>query len=436
MSVLNRTTKLFLATTAIAAAIPLAASLGQPAAPAPQVIKTPSAPLPPPPDMPPLSPAEISARQARGNDRAQAAPDWTTSRRSDFDKALPNPYAINQTWYTMPKGRFLGGISGIMVDNDGKSIWIAERCGGRNNCIGSHVDPVMKFSADGKVLIAFGKDMINYPHGLWIDHDNNVWVTDLQSNMPQPGGRGGRGGAAAAPQPVPAKPLGATVMKFTPKGKLLMTLGTPSVYGNDETHFSQPSDVVTDKDGNIYVADGHDSLPANNRIVKFDKTGKFIMAWPTCHPSYARQIDCSHSIEIDSQGRIFVAIRGNNVIDIYEQQGKRLAVWPHFGKPTGLYIDRNDILYVSDSQTGIGNGNSFMKGTHIGSARTGEVTAFLPDPLGNPAPWSFGGGLTPEGVTADRAGRVYTASVTPPGMARWTLQYNTKVTAPGGRGGE
>ena len=423
-------TLLFAAAAALSLA-PSTASLGQAAAP--QSDKVATTPQPPPPDMPPLSPEEIAKRQVRGGRGSGPAPDYNVSRRSDFDKALPNPYAANETWYTMPKGRFLGGISGIQVDKDGRSIWVAERCGGTGNCIGSHVDPVIHFSADGKILGMFGKDMINYPHGLWVDGDDNIWVTDLQSNLPQPGGRGGRGGAA---QPIPATPLGAQVLKFSPAGKLLLRLGTPGVYGDDETHLSQPSDVVTDAQGNIYVADGHDSLPANNRIVKFDKTGKFIKSWPTCHPGDARQIDCSHSIEIDSQGRIFVANRGNNQIDIYDQDGKFLAVWPHFGKPTGLYIDkRTDTLYVADSQSSITSG--FVKGTHVGSARTGEVKAFIPDPLGIAAPWSGPGTLSPEGVTADAQGRIYTASVRPQGITRWTLRTTTRPwPAPrGGNGG-
>ena len=429
--------KFAFAAAAVAALLPFAAGFAQQAA-APAVEKVPSAPLPPPADMPALTPDQVLARQARGGGRGGPPPNYNVSRRSDFDKALPNPYAANEVWYTMPKGRFLGGISGIQVDNDGRSIWVAERCGGTGNCIGSHVDPVIHFSADGKVLKMFGKDMINYPHGLWIDRDNNVWVTDLQSNLPQPGGRSGRGGA---PQPAPATPLGAQVLKFSPQGKLLLRLGTPGIYGNDESHFSQPSDVVTDNDGNIYVADGHDSPPANNRIVKFDKTGRFLKAWPTCHPSNQRQIDCSHSIEIDSQGRIFVANRGNNVIDIYDQDGKRLAVWPHFGKPTGLYIDkRTDALYVADSQSSLASG--FVKGTHVGSARTGIVTAFIPDRLNIASPWSGPGTLSPEGVTTDRQGRIYTAGVRPQGLTRWTLATNTRPfpdpngAGRGGGGGE
>jgi DNA-binding beta-propeller fold protein YncE len=428
MSGFNRSFKLAMCATAIAAVLPFAASYGQQAA-TPKVDQVPTTPLPPPPDMPPLTPQQILDRQVRGAAArgSQAAPNYNVSRRSDFDKALQNPYAANETWYEMPKGRFLGGISGIQVDNDGKSIWVAERCGGTGNCWGSDVDPIIKFSADGKILRMFGKGLISYPHGLWIDADNNVWVTDTQSNVMSTAG--------GPTPPKPAIPAGAQVLKFSPEGKLLLRLGTPGIYGNDEAHLSQPSDVVTDRQGNIYVADAHDSPPVNNRIVKYDRSGKFIKAWDSCHPSYARQIDCSHSIEMDSQGRIFVANRANNQIDIFDQDGKRLAVWPHFGKPTGLYIDkRTDTLYVADSQSSLASG--FQKGTHIGSARTGIVTAFIPDPLGISAPWTGASTLSPEGVTADAQGNVFTASVRPQGITRWSIRTTTRpFPAPAGRGG-
>ena len=431
MSNLRRSTKLFLATTAIAAAIPLT-SLGQPAA---QPEKVPSGPTALHAPMAPLTPAEILARSARGGGQAG---DYNVSRRSDFDKALPNPYVVNQAWYTMPKGRFIGGASAIEIDRDGRSLWVAERCGTGGACGDSHVDPIIHFSADGKVLAMFGHDMIAYPHGMYIDKDDNIWVTDTESDNDAscktctvPGaGRGGTGSAFNK-----AHPRGAQVLKFSPKGKLLLRLGVPSVYGNDESHFSQPSDVVTDDAGNIYVADGHDSAPANNRIVKFDKTGKYIKSWMTCQPWQERQIDCSHSIYIDQDQRLIVANRGNSLLDIFDTDGKLLAEWANWGKSSGLYVDKNNILYSADSESGNGNGNAFEKGVHIGSARTGIVTAFIPDPLGNSTAWQPGGTLSPEGVTADKDGRIYTSSVRPPGLMRWTIATNTPPIRLGGRGG-
>jgi sugar lactone lactonase YvrE len=388
--VARRHTRILLAATALAVAVPAAMSLAQPAA----------------------------------GGRGQQA-DYNKSLRTDADKALVNPYALNQAWYTMPKGRFLGSSSAIDIDKDGRSVWIAERCGGQDLCAGSHVDPVIKFSADGKVLKAFGHDMISYPHGMYVDRDGNIWVTDLQSNIDNAAQRN------PPPNPAPGsvKPLGAQVLKFSPEGKLLLTIGTPGVYGNDATHLSQPSDVVTDAQGNIYVADGHDTPPANNRIAKFDKNGKFIKQWPSCLASDEHQIDCSHSLAIDKEGEILVSNRSNNRIDIYDQEGKLLRQLRDFGRSGGLFVDKNDVLYSADSMSGPAQGMVFVRGVHIGDLHTGKVQYFIPDALGAPAPWNpLRGTSSPEGVAVDVDGRVYTSAVTPPGLSRYTLNSNTVPT--------
>jgi sugar lactone lactonase YvrE len=402
-----RHTRILLAVTVLAVIVPVAMSLAQPA---------------PAPAGPPAASGRGAA--AGGGGRGQPG-DYNKSMRSDADKALVNPYALNQTWYTMPKGRFLGSSSAIDIDKDGKSVWIAERCGGQDLCAGSHVDPIMKFSADGKFLKAFGKDMLSYPHGIYVDKEGNIFVTDLQSNLDNAAQRN------APPNPAPdtiKNPAGAQVLKFSPDGKLLLRIGTPGVYGNDATHFSQPSDVVTDDAGNIYVADGHDTPPANNRVAKFDKTGKFLKQWPTCLAN-DRQLDCSHSIAIDKEGEILVANRGNGRIDIYDQDGKLLRSFEQFGKSGGLWVDKNDVLYSADSESGVGQGMAFVRGIHIGDLHTGEVKYFIPDALGAPAPWNpLRGTSSPEGVAVDKDGSIYISAVTPPGMARYTLNPNIVPT--------
>jgi len=420
---------LILSASALALAVTLGISLGQ-NGPKPEIEKAPGGPTPLHAPMAPLTPEEIQIRMSRGGGGGGGGVDYNISRRSDYDKALPNPYVVDQTWYTMPKGRYLGGASAIDMDRDGVSVWVAERCGTANDCQGSHVDPVIHFGADGKIITMFGKDMINYPHGMYVDRDDNVWVTDTVSNLE---GAAGRGPNAEFSK---AHPAGAQVLKFSPTGKLLLRLGTPGVYGKDESHFSEPSDVVTDAQGNIYVADGHDSPPSNTRVVKFDKTGKYLKTWNECQAWQARQIDCGHSINIDSQGRIFVANRANDTIEIFDQEGTLLAEWLNWGKSSGLFIDKNDNMYSSDSQSGNSNLNAFEKGVHIGSAKTGIVTAFIPDPLGNATAWQPGGTLSPEGVAVDKDGRIYTSSVRPPGLMRWTLTENTPpVRLSGGGGG-
>src|SRR3954462_15608638 len=313
----------------------------------------------------------------------------------------------------MPKGKGkLGSTSAIDIDKDGKSVWIARRCE-VNGCTGSHVDPVMKFDERGNFVRSFGADMIVYPHGLWIDRDGNVWVADSQSNA-----GGGRRGAAAAG----TVPKGNQVLKFSPEGKLLMTLGTPGVYGRDQTHFNQPSDVITAPNGDIFVADGHELTDMPYRIMKFDKNGKYLKEWPLCDDAGVQPSDCSHSLAMDSQGRLFVADRGNSRIVVYDQDGKRLAVWPQFGRPSGLYIDSHDVLYSADSEPSVMGGSAFIRGVHVGDAKTGKVTAFIPDVGGNPTPWFPLRGTTgPEGVVADAAGHIIISQVAPFGqVARYT----------------
>lgn len=339
--------------------------------------------------------------------------DYNLSLRSKADIDLPNPYNRDETWLKMPPGRGkLGATSAIDIDIDGKSVWIARRCE-VNGCFDNHVDPVMKFDENGKFVRAFGADMIVYPHGLWVDRQGNVWVADSQTTSDAP-----RGTAA----PAGKAPRGNQVLKFSPEGKLLLTLGTAGIYGHDTTHFNQPSDVITAPGGDIFVADGHELTNMPYRIVRFDKTGKYLKEWPLCDDAGAQTSDCSHALAMDSQGRLFVGDRGNSRIVVYDQDGTKLAEWKQFGRPSGLYIDKNDILYAADSESSVIGANAFVRGVHVGDARTGTVTGFLPDVLGNPTPWAPLRGTTgAEGVVADAAGHIFTSQVAPFGqIARYT----------------
>ena len=339
--------------------------------------------------------------------------DYNLSLRSKSDIDLPNPYDRDETWLKMPaaKGK-LGATSAIDVDIDGKSIWIARRCE-VNGCFDSQVDPIMKFDQNGKFVRSFGADMMTYPHGMWVDREGNVWVSDTVSNLTP------RRGVAP---PAGTVPKGNQVLKFSPQGKLLMTLGTPGVYGKDNSHFNQPSDVVTAQDGTIFVADGHELEDMPPRIMVFDKAGKYLREWPLCKDAGAYNSDCSHGLAMDSQGRLFVGDRGNGRIVIYDQTGKKLDEWKQFGRPSGVYIDRNDILYSADSTSSVIGGNAYVRGVHVGDAKTGKVTAFIPDVLGNPSPWAPLRGTTgAEGVVADVAGNIYISQVAPFGqIARYS----------------
>src|SRR5438067_4397243 len=112
----------------------------------------------------------------------------------------PNPYQSIEGWAKLPEGRTWGSTSAVDVDKDGKSIWVAERCG-TNSCLDratgkmSELPTVLKFDASGKLVKSFGAGLLIFPHGIHVDRDGNVWVTDGQDDAPVParGGGAGRG---------------------------------------------------------------------------------------------------------------------------------------------------------------------------------------------------------------------------------------------------
>src|SRR5882724_10700661 len=235
-------------------------------------------------------------------------------------------------------------------------MWIYDRCGG-NNCEGSKIAPLNKYDASGKVVASLAAGMTNFPHGLFVDKDDNIWITD---------GRGDKD-----------KKKGHTVLKLSKDGKVLMTLGTPGIAGADETHFNAPSDVVVAANGDIFVADGHGDK-TNARIVKFDKDGKFVKAWGKEGKGQG-EFDEPHGLAMDSQGRLFVADRANSRIQIFDQDGKFLAEWRQFGRPSGIAIDKNDVIYVADSQSDEKVNPGFKQGIRVGSAKDGKVMSYIPE---------------------------------------------------------
>lgn len=305
--------------------------------------------------------------------------------------AQANPYTAVENWAQMPAGRTWGSTSAVDIDPDGTSVWVAERCG-RNSCVGSDLSTILKFDASGKLVRSFGAGMFVFPHGMHVDREGNVWVTD---GVP-PGA-----GASAAKG-------GHFVRKFSPEGKVLLTLGQPGAPGNGPNNFNQPSDVVVAQNGDIFVADGHGG-DTNARIVKFSKDGKFIKSWGQ-RGTRPGDFDTPHAIAIDSRGRVFVADRANNRIQIFDQDGTFLEEWRQFSRPSGLYIDKNDVLYVADSESNAKRHPGGKRGIYVGSAKDGKVTAFIPDPEPNPDKSSTSGA---EGVAADAQGNIFGAEVGP-----------------------
>jgi len=324
---------------------------------------------------------------------------------------LPNPYQTVADFFKMPEGRKWGATSAVDVDRDGKSIWVGERCGA-NSCIGSTLDSVLKFDETGKLVKSFGSGMMIFPHGMHVDKDGNVWVTDGQDNKPRPA----RGAAPGAPLPAaPAKIIGHQVFKFSPEGKLLMTLGTPGG-AREPDYFYQPNDVLVAPNGDIFVSEGHASIEGSNaRVLKFDKKGKFLKSWGKFGKGQG-EFDQPHALAMDSKGRLFVGDRGNNRIQVFDQDGKYLLEWSQFSRPSGIAIDKQDNIYVADSESGSVNPahGAWKRGIRTGSAKDGTISGFIPDPDEKPPNTSAA-----EGVAVDRKGNLYGAEVGPRALKKY-----------------
>ncbi len=357
---------------------------------------------------------------------------------------LPDPYIEVDNWAQLPAGRTWGTLYAPAVDSHG-NVFVLDRCG-VGNCVDTNVAPILEFDSSGRFVKGIGQGLFAFPHGLKIDKDDNLWVADAGA----------------------AKGKGNQVTKLSPDGKVLLTLGTKGVMGGGPENFVGATDVLIAPNGDIFVADGHAVVPSGGgesygfnartsdashmRIAKFSKDGKFIKAWGKLGMAPG-EFDVPHGLAMDSQGRLFVADRGNNRIQIFDQDGKLLTIWKQFGKPCSVYIDKNDTIYVIDSDSvenlwtwkysSIGNpcptclirvprltdvgleSTDFNQGIRIGSAKDGSVRAFIPPHMGPEGPTTI-----PEFLTADATGNLYVAE-----GRNWEFKkYVKKLELPEGPG--
>ena len=316
---------------------------------------------------------------------------WLGSGVEAVAQALPNPYRAVDGWAQLPDGRQMGAVGGITTDASGDHVWAVVRCDATaperfgNECLDSDLDPVLQFDLGGHVVQSFGGGMFIWPHGIDVDPDGNVWVTD-----------------AVAAARTPEGTRGHQVIKFSPTGEVLMTLGTPGAPGDGPDHFNAPSDVVVADNGDIFVADGHGN-DTNNRVVKFASDGTFITEWG--QTGYAPgEFRTLHAIAIDSRDRVFVGDRSNNRVQIFDQNGNVLAVWTQFGRPSGIFFDDSDQIYVADSESDDVQNPGWEMGIRIGDAATGWVNAFVLYQWGDPRDTAGNGA---EFVAVDRDGNLY-----------------------------
>ena len=314
-----------------------------------------------------------------------------------IDLQLPNPTSeVITQWAALPDGRTWGSTAGIDIGPDGH-VWVYDRCGANGLDGGCEanpdVDPILKYDRNtGEILANFGAGLFVLPHGLHVDDDGNVWVTDSQGNE--------------------AGTKGHQVIKFSPDGEELMRLGEAGQPGSDPGQLNEPCDVIVAPNGDIFVSDGHSGQspdpPAGRtgRILKFDSEGNFIMEWGEIgfRPG---QFRTPHALEFDSQGRLFVADRGNHRIQIFSQDGELLDIYQRYSRISGLFITADDTLYAIDSESQETNHYGWLNGVRIGSANEDRVTGFIPPHI--PTDGRVLQGLAGEGIAVDEDGNVFVA---------------------------
>jgi hypothetical protein len=322
---------------------------------------------------------------------------------------LPDPYRLVEGWPTLPQsmngGRW-GEVIRVHVAADG-NIWVFQRCfnvvpAGSATCIqrGPANPPILEFNPAGKLLKSFGAGLFAYPHGFTIDRDGNIWVSDVNDQETVLGMSASNAEGAI---------MGQEVLKLSPDGKILMTLGQEGVAGNGPDKFDRPTGVAIAPNGDIFVADGHAPNKFNSaRVVKFDQNGHFIKEWGR-KGSAPGEFDEPHDIFIGgSHEWVYVADRKNNRIQVFDQGGKFIAAWKQFGQPSSVFVGKDDTIYVGASFPDTTAKKGELRGIVVGNAIDGSLKAFIPDPADLD---KVVAGTSASGIAADDQGTVYAADV-------------------------
>ena len=289
--------------------------------------------------------------------------------------------STTRDWGQLPPGVKWAAVTAIEPAPDG-SIFVIHRCFA-NSCAGRSEAPILKYDANGRLLAAWGAGLFVFPHGATVDRDGNLWVTDAR-------GENGKGHQ---------------VFKFSPEGKVLMTLGKAGVSGGGRDLFDQPTDVVVSPAGDIFVTDSHRN-GKNNRVVRFTKDGTFVQASGAARDRdavssasrtrsrWTRAAGCWSAIARTTASRSSIRTARSSTSG---------------GSSAGRAASSSrsdDTIYVADSESGPDTGahelTGIKKGIRIGSAKDGRVTAFIED-MESTTPDHSGA----EGVGVDAQGNVY-----------------------------
>ena len=235
--------------------------------------------------------------------------------------AQPN-HEVIPDWPKLPEGHVLGLCAGVGVDAQNR-VFVFHRSGRKwSNPFPKEPVPQPTISvidgASGKLLNSWGANRFIMPHGLTVDHEGNLWLTDVGLHQ---------------------------VFKCTPEGTVLLTLGEAGVPGADQAHFNLPTDVAVQRDSSFYVSDGY----KNTRVMKFSAEGKFEFEWGT-RGNGNGEFNLPHGIAIDLQGRVIVCDRENERLQLFDARGSFIDAWkgPHLGKPYGVEADPNGHIFIID----------------------------------------------------------------------------------------
>lgn len=231
------------------------------------------------------------------------------NRRLEKENLEQFTYVLVKDWPKLPDSLIVGNPTGLGLDSDG-NIWVFHRANRKWEGIDTRgkiqENTIMVLDKNtGVVLKSFGSNFFKMPHGLEIDNEDNVWVTDVGLHQ---------------------------VFKFDNKGQLLLTLGEPNVPGRDFYHFNLPTDIAVAQDGSFYVSDGYE----NSRIIKFSKEGKYLFEWGK-YGNGQGEFNIPHGIDLDNKGNVYVADRENNRVQKFDCNGKFLSDWVNKEPSKQLY---------------------------------------------------------------------------------------------------